>query len=142
MKNLKFIFVFLIFAGLASCSSDDEGNSDGPDETDRIIGEWQIQQILVDGEEFPLTDCELQSTLEFMANGNVTTTDFYVDSDTEECDSEAYTEQWENRGNNIYRISGDGLTYDVTIIFSNNNNTFMVTEEDGEGSSSVTYDRI
>lgn len=142
MKNFKFIFVFLVFAGFVSCSSDDDGNQEVPPANDRIIGKWQIQQQLIDGEEFPISDCMRQSTVEFMANGNVTTTDFYEDVDTEGCVSEVSTEQWEYRGNNIYRISEGGQSYDVTIIFSNNNNTFTVSAEDEDGSYSSTYIRV
>lgn len=139
MKDLRFILMFLVFAGLASCSSDDDGN--GPAETDRIVGKWKIQQLLVDGEVVPIPDCEGQSTVEFMANGNVRSTDFYEDLDTQACVSEVHNEQWENRGNNVYRFMDGTDSYNLNIIFSNNNNTMTVTDPD-DASYSVTYIRI
>lgn len=140
MKNLKFIFVFLVFAGLTSCSSDDDAN--GPAEIDRIVGKWRIQGLVLDGDPVPLSDCEKQTTVEFKANGDLINTEFYEDFDTEECVSDVYTEKWQNRGNNVYRIT-DGDTFeDATITFSNNNNTFTVTEENEDGSYSTTFVRI
>lgn len=140
MKNFKFIFVFLVFAGFTSCSNDDDGN--GPAGMDRIVGKWKIQGLVLDGDQISLTDCEKQSTVEFKGNGDLVNIDFYEDFDTEECVSDTYTEKWENRGNNIYRITDEGTTEDVTIIFSNNNNTFTVSAEDEDGSYSTTFVRI
>lgn len=140
MKNLNFIFVFLVFAGLTSCSNDDDNN--GPAETDRIIGKWRIQELVLDGDQVPLTDCEKQTTVEFRTNGDIINTDFSEDFETEECVSEVYTEKWESRGNNVYRITDEGSSEDVTIIFSNNNNTFTVSAEDDDGSYSTTFVRI
>ncbi|HSI71529.1 MAG TPA: lipocalin family protein, partial [Gillisia sp.] len=102
MGNLKFIFVFLVFAGLISCSSDDDSN--GPAEADRIVGEWKIESLSMDGEELDLTDCELQTRIRFSTNGDISVTDYYEDFDSEECISEVYTQKWENRGDNVYRI--------------------------------------
>lgn len=140
MENLKLIFVFLAFAGLASCSSDDDTN--GPAQVDRIVGEWKIQSLSMDGEELELSDCELQTRIRFSANGDITVTDRYEDFDSEECLSEVYTEKWEYRGNNVYRITGEEGPDDITIIFSNNNNTFSFSREDEDGSYSATYVRV
>ena len=140
MKNLKFILGFLVFAGLTSCSSDDDANA--PAEVDRIVGKWKIQELLVDGEVVLLTDCEKQTTVEFKTNGDIISSDFYDDFETEECIEETSTEKWENRGNNIYRITDGATSEDVNIVFSNNNNTFKVSQEDEEGSYSTTFVRI
>lgn len=137
---MKFIFVFLVFAGLASCSNDDDSNETPG--TDRIVGKWKIQQFLLDGEQIPLTDCEKQSTIEFMTNGTARTIDFFDDPDTNQCVSETYTEQWVNRGNNVYRFTEGGFSYDVTIIFSNNNNSFTITAEDEFETYTATYIRV
>ncbi|UJH90244.1 lipocalin family protein [Antarcticibacterium sp. 1MA-6-2] len=142
MKNFRFIFVFLAFAGIASCSNDDDGNSNVPPDNDKILGTWKIQNQFFDGEEEPLTDCEKQTTVEFMANGTVKSTDYFADFDTEECVSEVSTQKWENRGNNVYRITEGEQVDDVTITFSNNNNTFTITAEDEDGTYSTSFIRV
>ncbi len=139
MKAIKLLLTLFVLIGLASCSDDDEPSS--PD-TDRIVGEWRIQSLTYDGEEVEFSSCQLQSSIKFFANGNVTTTDFYEDID-DECISDIYSEKWTNRGNNVYRITDeDGITYDVTILFSNNNNVFTITEEDEDGTYVISYRRI
>lgn len=140
MKNLKFLFVFLVFSGLISCNSDDDGID--LSEGDRIVGEWKIQSQTIDGEEWELSECELQSRISFSANGNITVTDRYEDFETEECVSEIYTQKWEYRGNNVYRITEDNISHNVTIIFSNNNNTFTISEQDIDGTYTATYVRV
>jgi hypothetical protein len=140
MKNLKIILVFLVFAGVASCSSDDDSN--GPAEADRIVGEWEIQSLSMDGEDLELSDCELQTRIRFSANGDITVTDYYEDFDSEECVSEIYNQKWEYRGNNVYRITSEEGSNDLLIVFSNNNNTFSFSREDEDGSYSATYTRV
>lgn len=143
MKDFKFILIFLAFAGIASCSSDDDGSSNEPPANDPIVGTWKIQQQLIDGEEEPLSDCEKQSTVEFKTNETVTSTDYYDDPDTGECITDVYTEDWENRGNGIYRITDeDDESTDISIVFSGNNNTFTISEEYDEVTYSVTYVRV
>ncbi len=141
MKNVKLLFVFLVFTGLVSCNNDDDGIelSDG----DRIVGVWNIQSIILDGEEWELSDCELQSRMSFTANGNITVTSRYDDVDTEECVSEVNTLNWEYRGNNVYRITDEDGSEDITFLFSNNDNTFTITEEDEDGySETLIYVRV
>src|SRR5690606_1596643 len=140
MKNLRFLFVFFVLAGMASCSNDDDGND--PITDDRIVGKWRLQQQFMDGEEWDLTECEKQTTVEFMANGNITSTDFFEDFDTEECVSEISAQKWENRGNNVYRITEGNISYDVTIMVSNNNNTLTISAEDDDGSYSMRFVRV
>lgn len=142
MKTIKLFFAFLLFAGVASCSSDDDGNTNEPADQDRIVGEWRIQSLSIDGEQTELSECDLQSRIVFSANGNITVTSFYEDVDSEQCVSEVYTETWEYRGNNVYRITDEDGPTDVTITFSNNNNTFTITEENEEGSYTATYVRV
>lgn len=142
MKIVKFILVFLVFAGVASCSNDDDGNSNETPANDPIIGTWKIQQLVMNGEQIPIGECEAQTRVEFRANGTVRTTDVYEDFDTEECVTEVYTEQWQKLSNNVYRITDEVSSNDVTINFSNNNNTFTISAEDEDGSYSATYVRV
>ncbi len=139
MKTIRLIFALFLLVGFASCS-DDDGN--GSTEANRVVGEWKIQSLTIDGVSIPISDCEAQSRIKFTENGNFTSTDFFEDFDTEECTSEVFNEKWEYRGNNVYRFTDDSESYDVTIMFSNNNNSFTVTEEDEDGTYTVTYVRV
>lgn len=137
MKITKLLLTFLVFAGLAACSSDD--SSDDPLK-DPIIGEWLIEKHFIGGEEVELEDCEGQTGVTFFDNGNVTLTDFYEDPDTGECFSELTTHKWQNLGDNNYKFTHqNGETRMVTFTFSNNNNTFIISEEDG--SYAAMYNR-
>lgn len=140
MKNLKILLVFFVLAGIASCSNDDDVNE--PMTADPIVGKWKLQQQFMDGEEFELNECEKQTTVEFMSNGNITSTDFYEDFETEECISEISAQKWENRGNNLYRITEGNISQDVTITLSNNNNTLTMSAEDDDGSYSLGFVRM
>lgn len=140
MKSIKILFAFLLFAGVASCGSDDDAN--GPAEDDRIVGEWKLQSLTVDGEEWELTDCDLQSRLQFSSNGDILNTNFFEDLDSDECVSEVTNEEWEYLGNNVYRITDEEGTTDVTLVFSNNDNAFTITEENEDGTYIATYVRV
>ena len=138
MKTIKLLFVFCLFAGVASCSDDEinNGSADG----NRVVGEWKLNQSLLNGEEVEIGECENQSRIEFFANGTVTTTQYYFDE--EGCVSDVYTEDWEYLGNNVYRFTDEEGSYNATLIFSNNNNSFTITEEDEEGTYSSTFVRV
>ena len=140
MKNLKILLVFFVLAGIASCSNDDDGNE--PITADPIVGKWKLQQQFMDGEEFELTECEKRTTVEFISNGNINSTDFSEDFETEECVSEISAQKWENRGNNVYRITEGNISYDVTIMVSNNSNTLTISSEDDDGSYSMRFVRV
>lgn len=142
MKTLKLLLALFLLVGFGACSDDDdEGN--GSVEANRIVGEWKMQSMTIDGEAVPITDCEAQSRVVFTANGNVTSTDFFEDLDTEECTSEVTNEKWQYRGNNVYRFIDGTDTYDFEIMFSNNNNRFSITEEDEDfGTITVVWVRV
>lgn len=141
MKALKLILGLFLLIGLVSCSDDDDGGSNGAN--DRIVGEWRIDKVIMNGVEIELGECGGQSGIVFLANGNAIATDFYEDFDTGDCISDVYNEKWQYSGNNVYKFTDeDGEVYDVTITFSNNNNTFTITEEDDVDSYSIRYVRV
>lgn len=140
MKTIKLLLTLFLIVGLGSCSGDDDGGN-GTVEANRLVGEWKIQSLTIDGVSVPITDCEAQSRVIFTANGNLTSTDFFED-ENEECVSEVTNETWEYRGSNIYRFNDGSVSYEVSIIFSNNNNQFTVTEEDESGTYTITYTRV
>ena len=142
MKTLKLLLALFLFVGFASCSDDDDEGS-GSAEGNRIVGEWKMQSMTLDGENVPISDCEAQSRVVFTANGNVTSTDFFEDMDIEECTSEVTNEKWEYRGNNVYRFIDGTDSFDVELIFSNNNNRFTITEEDEDfGTLAIVWVRV
>lgn len=142
MKTLKVFFALLLLVGFNSCSDDDNGGIDSA-EANRIVGEWKMQSMTMDGEAVPVSDCEAQSRVVFTANGNLTSTDFFEDFETEECTSEVTNEKWQYRGNNVYRFIDGTDTYDVVVMFSNNNNRFSITEEDEDfGTYTVVWVRV
>lgn len=142
MKTFKLLFAFFLLLGFASCSDDDEGGDDSL-EANRIVGEWRMQSMTIDGETVPISDCEAQSRVVFTANGNVTSTDVFEDIDSEECITEVSNEKWQYRGNNVYRFIDGTDTYEVEVLFSNNNDRFSITEEDEDfGTFTVVWVRV
>lgn len=143
MKTIKLYLALFLIIGITSCGSDDDDSGSNSPEADRIVGEWIMERSTFNGEVYTPDECEAQSTLEFFANGTVTYVEFWEDWETEECISESDSEEWEYRGNNVYRFTGDDdEPYDVLINFSNNNNTFTVTEEDEDGTYTAVYNRV
>lgn len=67
MKKLV-LFVSILFVAISfnSCDNDDDNEIIV---VDKIINEWQLDQLFLDGEEENLTTCEKQSTIEFSSSG-------------------------------------------------------------------------
>ncbi len=142
MKTLKLLLALFMLVGLGACSDDDDGGN-GTAEANRIVGEWKMQSMSIDGEAVPISDCEAQSRVLFKTNGTLTSTDFFEELDSEECISEVTNESWQYRGNNVYRFSDGTDTYDVEVLFSNNNNRFSITEIDDDfGTFTVVWVRV
>ncbi len=124
MKRFLLIFALIISGCLVSCSSDDD---DGPVAKDKIIGKWQISKEYFAGIEIPLTECELQMTIEFFENGTYVEKDFQLDED-EMCNSlPAVNGTWEYLGNSMYFISDIGIE-SLEIQFSGNTMTAIISE--------------
>lgn len=141
MKIIKLIMCFLLFAGIASCSNDDDGDSNMPPANDPILGEWRLDQVILDGEEEEIGDCEAQTRINFLEDGTVTFEEYFPLD--EECILEEYTENWEPRGNNVYRFTDeDGDSYNVTVVFSSDKNAFTISEDSDEGSFTIRYVRV
>ena len=119
MKNLLYLFIFSTI--LISCSSDNDLD------IDPIIGKWQLQSVLENGEE-ETTECERKTTISFSSNGTTNSESF--DSDGGNCESQSDTSTWKNIGNSTYRIARDDE--DAKLSFSQNNTVFSasLTETD------------
>jgi hypothetical protein len=138
-KIILFISVVFVAISFNSCNNDD-------DEVvilDKIIGEWQWDQEFEDGEEYILSACEKQSTIEFFQAGTFTSKDFYLEFENDVCTAQdLFNGTWKNLGNSMYEIemeieSGVSMGVDVKITFTNNKMTieFSFTDEDD-----VTYE--
>lgn len=129
MKKL-ILFVSILFVAISfnSCNDDD----DEVVVVDKIINEWQLDQIFLDGEEENLTACEKQSTIEFFPSGTYTAREFEEEDDV--CiPLDPINGTWVNLGNSTYEL-GDmeiipGVQIDllVKITFTNNTMTILYT---------------
>lgn len=143
MKKVMSLCLMLAVMPFVSCSGDDNSGQDP------IIGKWSLiaSEETEDGVVIsePLTDCEKKSTLEFRADGTLTSTFFDTDF-TEECISEGvYTLLWKNDGDSVYTTTDhEGDSFRIEVTFSGN--TFTTTEtEKLEGTIYVyteTYTKV
>lgn len=137
MKKL-FLLIFILSSPVLfnSCSDDDS-----PDK-DKIIGQWELFKVIANGITFPieLDDCDSKSTLEFNSNGTFTAEEFEEDLAGECVLDEIEEGTWVNKGNGIYEITVDGESELIEITFEND--TFSITEEDGNITFEIVYKRI
>jgi heat shock protein HslJ len=120
----KLLYLFIATALLISCESDEDDN------LDPIIGKWQLQSFLVNGDE-ESTECDRKTTVTFNEDGTFSNTSFYNDGNS--CESEFLTSTWKKISDSVYRVDSDDEN--ATLVFSENNTVFS-------GTSSVTEDGI
>ncbi len=137
MKKI-FLLIFILTSPVLfnSCSDDDS-----PDK-DKIIGQWEVFKIIANGITIPIEadDCDFKGALEFNSNGAFTAEDF-EENLAGECFLDNLAEgTWVNKGNGIYEITVDGESELIEITFEND--TFSITEEDGNLTLEVIYKRI
>lgn len=132
MKKLLYLFVTSII--LVSCNSNDD-----VEVLDSIIGTWQLQSVRVNGEEI-VNDCSRQSKVTFADDNTIFITSF--DDFDGECTSSTDTSTWVNNGNSMYTFDEE----EFTILFSNNNTVFKISEtesfEDETLTTEITYKKI
>jgi hypothetical protein len=142
MRTIRFLFSLFLFAGLVSCSDDDDNGGTNSTEANRIVGKWEMQSSSLNGEVIEMGECE-ELILEFTTNGKVEYTETYEDWETEDCITDTFTEDWEYVGSDRYKFTDeDDFSYIVKVTFTNNNTTFTVTEEDEDGIYSVIFKKI
>lgn len=133
----KLLYLFIASAFLISC----ESNEDDMSNTDPIIGTWQLESVIEDGEE-QTTSCERRTTLTFLENGVTTANSYFNDGNG--CESESDSSSWENIGDSNYRIDSDDES--IKIDFSQNNTVFSSTfSETFDGmtfTTVITYKKI
>ncbi|MFD0965111.1 lipocalin-like domain-containing protein [Pseudofulvibacter geojedonensis] len=117
--------LFVATATLLSCSSDDSSGSS----QDPIIGNWRLTAQSVDGTPLNASElgCDLEEDLIFSSNGEYTSENL-VESGNDCVLDELTSGTWSRISSGVYAITNSGETNQVTLSFSNNNNTFTVTE--------------
>ena len=135
MKTLNRTIIINLFViiSFSACKKD----SDSSSSKDQIIGSWQLEQRFTNGVSDEISDCEKESTVVFMENGNYSAIDKFIEDDI--CISDPYTGNWMNNGNDIYelRITGNPIVLDISITFPNGKLTINVSQDGFE--SSVVY---
>ncbi|WP_196887175.1 lipocalin family protein [Aureivirga sp. CE67] len=117
MKKILLFFVVATMA-LVSCSDDDDNNY-----VDPIIGNWDLYKIIMvtpDGTEIEVgDDCELQSSIYFKVNGDLTSNWFEEDDDSN-CIETLYDGDWSRRNDGGYNIAAQetgGGDFELDIIY-------------------------
>ena len=107
---------------LTSCNSDDDSGNQ-----DIIIGTWTYHQLFVNGVGQNLTDCEMQETFIFAADGTVFYE--YYEEDQGACVlEEDVSGTWTNDGDSIYTLTVDGESSSEELTFEGNTFYFEYTE--------------
>jgi hypothetical protein len=130
MKKLILLF-FVLTLSLASCGSDDGGDSS---QGDALVGTWKVFQRFLNGTQQTLDNCELMGIITVKSNGTFTSESF--DDNGSSCESDGVDNGlWENLGNNSYKITSDVGTQDeevFTTTFNFENNTFWFELTEGQ----------
>ena len=109
---------------LLTCSSDD----DEPVAKDKILGKWQLSEEYLNGIRIPLSECELEMTIEFFESGTYSEKDFEYDEDNDVCTGlPVKTGTWEYLGDSNYYLSDLGVE-SLKITFSGNRMTVSYSE--------------
>ncbi len=124
----KLLILSIAFFSLLSCSSNEEN-------LDPFIGTWHFFSI--DNKE--VNDCLKKNTFIILENGNAT----YLDHDSKDNGDcipyEIKKSTWKNKGGGNYALIGEGETEESIqkVTFSNNNNTWSITEKADSGEGKV-----
>ena len=116
MKKILLFFVVATMA-LVSCSDDDDNNY-----VDPIIGNWKLEKIIQvtpDGTEVEVgDDCVIQSTINFQANGDLSSN--WFDQEDGPCEETMYTGDWSKRNDGGYNLAAQttpGGAFELDIIY-------------------------
>lgn len=133
----KILILTITLFTLLSCSSNDDII------LDQVIGKWKVKSVTVNNVSI-LNACSSQSTIEFKSDNTVTTVAFNDDNSNSNCTSSSKTGNWKFKNGTTYATSidtNDGSFREITITFSNNNNTFTTSDSQAQGVEAV-YTKI
>lgn len=134
----QFFLVAFAATALISCSGDD---SSSPVQNNSIIGTWKLEASSLNDQNFTLSNCQLQNTVEFTENGRVEFT-YYLGSNSCHVDA-VETGNWIKNNNNI-KITWDesdtgAEVYSLNVTELSGNTLKWKTNISGEGELKETY---
>ena len=140
MKALKFLVALTVLLSF-SCSSDDD--SGAPSNNELILGKWQWTASTSDGTPVELDECELQDTLEFKADGEVTSVShngvISIEDGTLECVASATVDAEYTIDGNVITVEIGTSSNEGTIVTLNATTlTVSYTYEDNDGGEVTT----
>lgn len=142
MKYLKLPLILLLFTCVVfSCKKDDDGDDAPVEKTtaELIVGTWRWTSSQLDGEDVPLTECDLMDTLTIEAS-TLSTTSFSSTDGSAPCEADTF-------GPIPYTISENTVTFTVDgesgvfNIESVNDTTLVILDEDEGEIFRDTYTR-
>ena len=139
MKRFFLVFILAIMS-LISCSSDDDSSNSQIPVIDPLVGTWRLTSWTVDGVEQGL-GCHTEEDLIFNLDGSFSTED-YVSNGSGVCVlDDTTTGTWARISDGVYSSTVGGMTQQGTLTFSNNNNNYSTTDNDGGEIHINTYTR-
>jgi len=110
MKKITCFYLFIVVLILGSCGSDDDAGTE-QQSNESIIGKWQlVQDFTNDGigtelGEVELSDCDKESSIEIMGNGDFTNTSVSDSFLGDGCESDNEKGTWEESASGKFRLS-------------------------------------
>jgi len=128
----RFLFLLCAVFAISACSKDDDENNNP---TDKIVGEWRLTEMRVDGSNFPLFPCDDLCSITFRENGT-SIESIYQDDFEGGCTfvaSYRYPGTWEKSGNMYDIVANDyglykSFKYSVSteVLFSDDDNMMTI----------------
>ena len=134
MKKLILIIeVFIAAMIFNSCSSNDSDTQI----TDKIVGKWRLNQLIIDNVDMQINECEKKMTLEILDNGTYIEKDYEYNETATECMLyDMISGIWKNMGSSNYKISGLNTEY-VKVTFEGSKIIAEYIEENNEISYAI-----
>ncbi|TXD82897.1 lipocalin family protein [Subsaximicrobium wynnwilliamsii] len=131
MKKLILLLTAVTLT-FTSCSSDDDNPPIQEVEEDAFVGVWSLSKALLNDNELPIDDCDVQSNFTIKSNGTFVESS-YTTTAAGTCESDfADAGTWENLGNNTYKLKydadEDGDTYQEDVAV--NTESFSIFYDD------------
>lgn len=117
----KLLIMFFGLAVLTSCSSDDDNIGEDP-----ILGTWVL--IEINPAAVNIEDCDETSIIIFGADNTANSTFYLEDSN---CEPEAFTGQWENKGNSVYSVDFPVIGEQEGVVNFEGSNNFTFVSQQG-----------
>ena len=128
---LPILFVFFLSV---SCNSDDDTPETKQITADLILGKWQLQSIVKDGNTQELSECNLLDTNEYFDDCSYSDTSYRFENNTQGNDcivsEDSFTGNWTNLENGMYTFAdGEGNSFQNGVDFPNDT-TLKITVVD------------